>query len=274
LSKPALRSSTRLDEAEWLRLRLRPPGSVASIVPDGFPAYLRILHPARGPHDQPVTWASVAARSGRTMHRLVQFHAIARPTDDRPATAAAGWSAPDTGNLSPDLLSTLCKILAQHTSTKDSCFFCLWDGHGWLPDKPSRSELIFTSSTDTWEDLPSTPIPPAPVPPPFPAELANQSKLDLPLRRYYLFEGALDAASQFGWTLSNDCFVPQSPNLFWPQDHAWCVASEIDLYCTLIAGSESLAEVLLADPGFEAWRVLPGDPITHGSDEINTTYSV
>ncbi len=80
----------------------------------------------------------------------------------------------------------------------------------------------------------------------------------------------MDAANQFGWTLSEDCFVPESPNLFWPHDHAWCVASEIDLYCTLVAGSESLVEALLADPHFEAWRVLPEDPVIYGSDEINT----
>lgn len=60
--------------------RLRPSaGRVDSIVPDGFPAYVRILHPSRGPYDQLSTWAEVAVRSGRTMHRLVQFHAIERP---------------------------------------------------------------------------------------------------------------------------------------------------------------------------------------------------
>jgi hypothetical protein len=76
-----LRPSTQLVEAKWLAARLRAFGSgVASIVPNGFPAYVRILHPARaaGVKDEPVTWAEVAARSGGTMHRLVQFHAIAR----------------------------------------------------------------------------------------------------------------------------------------------------------------------------------------------------
>jgi hypothetical protein len=42
------------------------------------------------------------------------------------------------------------------------------------------------------------------------------------------------------------------------------------LYCTLVAGSESLAQALLADPRFEAWRVDPGDPVTYDSDQINT----
>ena len=71
-----LQPSTQIFEAEWLASRLRNFGSgVASIVPDGFAAYVRILHPARaaGVKDEPVTWAEVAARSGGRMHRLVQF---------------------------------------------------------------------------------------------------------------------------------------------------------------------------------------------------------
>ena len=71
-----LRPSTQTVEAKWLAARLLGFGSgVASIVPNRFPAYVRILHPARaaGVKDEPVTWAEVAARSGGTMHRLVQF---------------------------------------------------------------------------------------------------------------------------------------------------------------------------------------------------------
>ncbi len=98
--------SSNVREADWLAPRLRPFGAmIASVVPDGFPAYVRILHPARGTHDEPVAWADIAAWSGRTMHRLVQFHAIARPLTPNP-TDAAPWDGqdPPTGNLPPDLL--------------------------------------------------------------------------------------------------------------------------------------------------------------------------
>ena len=64
-------------------------------------------------------------------------------------------------------------------------------------------------------------------------------------------------------------FLPQSPNLFWPEDRTWCVATEIDLFCTLIGGSEEMADRLIADPLLEAWRVFPDDPITWDSDDIN-----
>lgn len=36
----------------------------------------------------------------------------------------------------------------------------------------------------------------------------------------------MEAAPELGWDGPGGTFFPQSPNLFWPQDHAWCVASE------------------------------------------------
>src|SRR3954471_12654614 len=108
-----LHASSRLAEADWIAPPLRPFGSgVASIVPDAFPAYVRILHPAYGPGSEILTWAEVAANSGRTMHRLAQFHAINRPT----AGASIGTAdPPKPGNLEPNRLTALCEVLRHHT---------------------------------------------------------------------------------------------------------------------------------------------------------------
>ena len=75
----------------------------------------------------------------------------------------------------------------------------------------------------------------------------------------------------FEWNLRPSSFTPAQghDHLFWPQDHAWCVASEIDLFCTLVAGSDGLAEALVGDPRLEAWRVRPDDPIAYDSDQVN-----
>lgn len=264
-----LRSSTEIKEADWLQQRLRPfrAHQIASVVPDGFPAYVRILHPARGINNKPVSWAEVAVRSGHTMHRLVQFHAIAQPTSSASpeSDSGRGISPPDTGNLPPDLLKALCEVLAGHTGTKSSCWFCLWEGYGWLHENSPESTLIFTPHGHTSVGK---------SPPPFqrllPPDVLAGPKLHLPCRSYFLLQGPLNASVDLGWMLTPEYFVPQSPNVFWPQDRAWCVASEIDLYCTLIAGSEGLAETLVTDPRFEAYRVFPDDPVTWDSDNINT----
>ena len=253
-----LHPSADVAAADWLGPRLRRFGSaVAAVVPDGFPAYVRILHPARGPEGRPVRWAEVAAWSGRSMHRRAQFHAIRRPFPGT-RTGPAPWDGedPPDGNLPPELLRILCATLAEHTSTPEACWFCLWNGYGWLHGSPSVGILGCRG--------------PIPVPPAFPAEVLEGPRVRLPGRDYLLFTGPLAAASQLGWTDPFGSFLPQSPNLFWPQDHAWCVASEIDLLCTLVAGSDDLAEALVGDPRLEAWRVQPADPIAFNSDQINT----
>ncbi len=96
-----------------------------------------------------------------------------------------------------------------------------------------------------------------------------EGRVYLPARDYLFFEGSLDGATDFGHYLEPEYFIPQSPNLFWPEDRAWCVASEIDLYCTLVGGSNALAESLMANPELEAWRMFSDDPVTCDSDEIN-----
>jgi hypothetical protein len=102
-----------------------------------------------------------------------------------------------------------------------------------------------------------------------PSCCAERARVSFPYRNYLLFEGSLEATAELGWRLSEELFISQSPNLFWPQDHAWCVASEIDLFCTLVAGSNELAESLIANSRLEVWRALADDPVGADSDEEN-----
>jgi hypothetical protein len=261
-----LEPSARLFEADWLAQRLRPFSEhrVASIVPEGFPAYVRILHPARAVDGRVLRWADVAVRTHGIMHRLVQFHSLARSPSDSGDNTVQGISPPESGNLPPDQLKALCEVLAKHTSASDSCWFCLWDGYGWLYDKATESTLVSTGFGHPLDVAGFLAVPPL-----LPPDILARPKLHLPCRSYYLLHGQLDAALDLGWTMKEQNFVPQSPNLFWSGDHAWCVASEIDLFCTLVAGSEALVNSVIADPHLEACRVAAEDAITWNSDEIN-----
>lgn len=266
LPKSSLRPSSRIAEADWIGDQLAPFGSgIAAIVPDSFEAYVRVLHPATNKNNEPMTWADVAAKSGRTMHRLAQFHAINRPSITGVDPAADG---PKNGNLVPHLLKVLCTTLSEYTRTPESCFFCLWEGYGWLHDTGQSGRIVFTPIG--YSGPPSPPFGYSDKVPEFiRAAVMAESRVSLPGRDYLLFEGPLAGATDLGWYLTGDYFLPQSPNLFWPEDHAWCVASEIDLYCTLIGGSHALVDSLMANPALEAWRVFPDDPVTSDSDELN-----
>lgn len=231
-SHDRIEPSDEVGAADWVRPRLRRFGSaVAAVVPDGFPAYARILHPAVTGDDRFARWAEVAARTGRRVHPLAQFAAIARPAGGK--TAWPGRE-PDTGTLPADAFRELCAVLARHTGAADRCWFCLWEGYGWLDPAARR-----------------------------------RARVRLPGRDHLLFTGPLAAAAGPAWWPSDDDWVHQTPNLFWPADHAWCVASEIDLHCTLVGGSAALVEDVLATDGLEAWPVRPGDPVAHDSDHVN-----
>ena len=54
----------------------------------------------------------------------------------------------------------------------------------------------------------------------------------------------------------------QCANLWWPADHAWCVASEIDLPWTYIGGPRGLIDAVLADWRVEALAAAPDDPVS------------
>ena len=96
------------------------------MVPSGFAAYARIFHPASDAErpDVDVRWSEVAAQSGKTVHPEMQFHAIAPPELDP--------DPPKLGVLSKRQAAALVPLLSAHTSTPDSCWFCLWEGYGYL----------------------------------------------------------------------------------------------------------------------------------------------
>jgi hypothetical protein len=74
-----------------------------------------------------------------------------------------------------------------------------------------------------------------------------------------LFRGSLSDAE--GWE--------DGPNLWWPEDRAWCVASEIDHSYSYVAGSAELINELLAHPDLEAVPARITDGILFNSDRIN-----
>jgi len=63
----------------------------------------------------------------------------------------------------------------------------------------------------------------------------------------------------------------QSPNLLWPADRGWFLASEIDFNSTLVAGDTDLIANILACPALESWPVHPHDSLASDGDMVNPT---
>jgi len=106
---------------------------MTSVVPGGFEAYARVLHPAEEPGtgDRLVRWAEVAAWSGQPLGPDSQFHSVALPPV-RPSQPGPWRSqGPRQGSLYPPDALVLAGLARDWTATPDRCWFCVWDGYGW-----------------------------------------------------------------------------------------------------------------------------------------------
>ncbi len=246
-----VRWSRAVGEADWIRERLatHPRGVSTSVVPGGFPAYVRLLHPAADDgrtRQAPVRWTQVAAWSGMPLRPDAGFHSVALPPGRPPEPAPWSLQGPRLGSLSADDAGQLVAHLSGATSTPERCWFCLWAGCGW----ESSARLVATTG-DGAGAVRTAPAGDDPVP----AEVRRGPLVRLPGREYLLYEGPITEALAFldHWQ--------QTPNLWWPDDRAWCVASEIDLAWTYVGGRTALIERLGADPRLETLRAWPGQPL-------------
>lgn len=215
--------------ATWLEeaVSRRPFHSVGHLVPDVYEAYGRVLHPAlSGLYDEPVRWSAVAAKTGRVVHRLMQFERIAGLADDpnaRPRWGERPQRAP---------LAEIAHALRPFTVDPASCWIALWEGSGGL---------------GMVEDLDDAP------------------KVTIPHRAYYLFRGPLEAVPAFA--TAGTPWV--APNLWWPDDRSWCVATDIDLDSTYVGGTRECIDALLSGPALEVFPSQIDDRIDVGADELN-----
>jgi hypothetical protein len=251
-----LEVSDQVQAADWIRESLHPfAQDVGAVLPPGFAAYARIFHPAHyfGRQDTDVRWSEVAALTGKTVHPEMQFHAVAPPSDN----PVPHVYEPRLGVLSKGQAEALTARLSKFTATPSSCWLCLWEGYGYLHPggvmqlvaaRPAfarvrvglrRLQLRWSAPRLPGKDGP---------------------RVRLPNRGYLLFHAPLSEA--LGWE--------NGPNLWWPDDHAWCVASEIDLPYTYVGGPKALIDAILNDPAIEALPAKPTDRITYDSDKINS----
>jgi hypothetical protein len=86
----------------------------------------------------------------------------------------------------------------------------------------------------------------------------------VPQREYLLFRGPLEIVLDGPWTRWH-----QTPNLWWPQDRTWFVATEIDFDSTLVGGSRSLIDAVLARADLEALEITLDTRLDWFGDELN-----
>ena len=220
--------------ADWLVTSLRGfAESIPSLVPVGFATYVRVFHPAylRG---KPVRWADIALANGKDAHVGMQLDVLTGSADSYnipPQLDVFDW-VPQEGSLPLKLVESLLPVLARHTSTPQRCWFGAWEGWGALR-----------------------------------RDLALAPKFGIPGRSYHLLAGPIEAATESVSQVAVGPELPflsalafQSTSFWWPDDHAWCVATEIDFNTTYIGCDEVCCHEILR-LGLESFEV---DPAARG----------
>ncbi|MEV7692992.1 hypothetical protein AB0N73_06635 [Microbacterium sp. NPDC089189] len=155
---------------EWLRERIDPwRGTMHDVVPRGFAAYARVLHPTTRsrpvgrdwppiPQDrhrrewerfaddgvqietEPALWRDAAASFGTTLHPLAQWGALVKsrgdewsPSDWQQAQSADGWQydAPREGELDAAVTAALAQHLVARAGAQAG-YAAVWSGWGGL----------------------------------------------------------------------------------------------------------------------------------------------
>ena len=231
--KAKLTISTDISVGDWIRESLVPwvpfsevPMTIGFVIPKGFENYVLVRHTGEGDHQ---------------------------------------------GALGPETLKTLVRVLSKFTTAQEDCFFAMWEGYGWghpgVPltavrgPRPKRffQEFILRYGSNSRQTRF--------VPPPehtdlhtLPVGILNSELFKLPYRNYLLAKGPLIEALKIGHVRMG-WFQLQSPNLLWPSDRNWILATEIDYDVTLIAGSDELIESILSTDSLTAERFLVTDAV-------------
>jgi hypothetical protein len=166
------------------------------------------------------------------------------------------------GSLTRNQAEALVPLLQSGLEPESECSFCLWEGYGfftpaaWVQVFPSPGSPRRRSAGWMGTRLRTgRRRQPAQARPDWP-------RVRLPHREYLFARGPLRAVLDSPWLAAELPY--QSPNIWWPADRAWCVASEIDLTWTYVGGSEELIKAILDSTELEAIPARTTDPITSG----------
>ena len=228
---PGLKLVRDTTAARWLEESVgrRPFHSVGHLVPDAFEAYARVLHPALSGLHDEPVRWSEVAAKTGRVVHPLMQFERIAGIPDDP-NAQPRWGQRPRAGHGP--LTELAQALRLFTVDPDTCWIALWEGFGGI-------DLV--------------------------EELDDAPKVTIPQRTYYLFRGPIDAVP----ALATAGPPWQPPNLWWPDDRSWCVATDIDLDSTYVGGTRECIDALLSDPALEVFPSRVEDRVDVGADEIN-----
>lgn len=235
-----LRLVSDVSSADWIVASVRNfECDVGSLLPVTFDAYARVFHPAGRWRDSDaaadeVSWSQVAAANGRVAHASMEWIAITGGWRYLDRESQPGvWGRPPSRGSLPANQIAILARVLERFTTTPST--C------WFA---------------VWDGS-GTPVYPRPV-----------HTVPMPNRPMALFAGPLGAVTTSFGGQPFEC-----AHLWWPEDQSWCVAGDVDLMSTYVAGSVECVAAVLADEDLESFPVTVDQRVTWDSDTVNPTPS-
>jgi hypothetical protein len=207
---------------------------VRAMVPGDHEAYARILHPAQehiGDEVRRVRWSEIASRTGARLDAETPFRRITVPPGTPvPRGPQGAWD--DQGCPDDGNLSEEdCLILANMLAPFTSTTCWFLIWDGWQGLRLDPAQVLVT-----WRRNP-----------------------------HLVFRGPLAPISQFVWSGTR-----QVPHLWFPEDRAWSVGTDIDGDSTYVAGPERLVSGLLGTQEIEVIRTHAEAVAIRNGEWLNT----
>jgi hypothetical protein len=282
-----MRWSADVASGRWIGDRLEGWGTVGGVAGRDFEAYARVFHPAEArrvtstdPLDvefRMAPWREIASAQGNRWHPEAQWGALSGNASGD-IELGDGWlvAEPSRGRLPLTQLAAICEVLLMHGPPE--VMLGLWEGWGDLHPGSGSRFLALNSEPLTPRQLRSQEERlhsehAASVDPEVARALSAGTLLELPGRNYVLLAAHLGefldtdwvSTAGIGWHFG---WGP-TPNLIWPADRSWLLASEIDFDSTLVGGSRAIVDAVLADERLEVAEVTADTDLTITGDRIN-----
>lgn len=225
--------SGRVGEAQWWVDRLHPFSrhDNGSVIPEGFEVYLRLFHPIDADLDGRPASVTTWTALARANNRVAHCDMQLHGIGAPPGT---GVSWRDAQIMSWTGSQEPESLITLATILAD---------HTYSPGKAWFAIWDGFGRTDCPDGLP---------------------KVYTDARDYYLVHGSVTEAVP-----AKELANGSGPNVWWPADRAWIVASEIDFAWTFVACSEQAARAIESEASLETYRCSPHHRSTFDADTIN-----
>jgi hypothetical protein len=238
-----MESVRNIEYIDWAKARLKAdPSVVTGNVPAGFDNYFRILHPPRAKTGEYLTWTDLSEVAGVPMGAMVQWDQIA--TGLKSTMVFTGIRPPVLGKMPLSVFEGLIAVLAK-SADRSEWVFGLSTAHTLLL-RPNQNEAhgqnVPASSARSWSA----------------AEIST-TRCRLPSGEFALVKGTIESIMDwFGQMAAME--TPRIvPDLMWPLDGKWFIATGVDFDSTLLGADESVSRLVTHASGLEILKVDPED---------------